>query len=144
MAAFRPCSLLCCLSLHFAVTGNILVKAMAMCLGWHMSLEWRCPVLCGLPCGDEDYSSLFSSAVDLSSFLAWALEFFVHPYIRCLILLFNIFDLLLCVWNLFWCWHKSEELLVEVTEKCAPKKLNPVSQGMGGFGACTWCCWHLW
>lgn len=124
MAAFGSCCLLCWLSMYFAVLGNILIKAMAICLDWHTALAVM-PFLCCMSYLVErtrDYTSLFSG-VDVSSSVAWAPVFFVHPYVRRLIL-FNTVDLLLGVWNLLWSWHKNKQL-VKLTEKCASRQLIP-------------------
>lgn len=127
MAAFSSCHLLCCLSIYFAVLGNILIKAIAICQGWHTALSVM-PFLCCMSYLAErtrGYTSLFSSGVDVSSSDAWAPEFFVLAFVRFLILLSNIVGLLLGVWNLVWSWHKGKQLVVELTEKCGPRLLIP-------------------
>lgn len=113
--------------MYFTVLGNILIKAMAVCLDWHTALAVM-PFLCCMSYLVErtrDYTSLFSSGVDVSSSVAWAPEFFVHPCVRCLIVLSNIVGLLLGVWNLVWSWHKRKQLVAELTEKRALRQLIP-------------------
>jgi len=87
--------------MHFAVLGNILVKAVAMCLDWHMALA-AMPFLCCMSylAGRTRYYTSLFSGVDVSSAVAGTPEAFIHPYARCLILLSNIVALLLGVWNL--------------------------------------------
>lgn len=112
--------------MYFAVLGNILIKAMALCLDWHVALAVM-PFLCCMSYPAERtrvYTSLFSG-VDVSSCVVWASEFFVHPYIRCLILLSNIVGFLFGVWKLVWSWHKSKQLVVDLTEKRTPRQLIP-------------------
>lgn len=83
----------CCAAYQhiFSVLGNILLKAMAVCLAWHTALTLM-PFLCCMSYLVErtrDYTSLFFSGV-VSSSVAWAPESFVHSYVRCLILLCNV------------------------------------------------------
>lgn len=84
----------------------------------------------------RDYTSLCSSRMDASRSAAWAPKFLVHPYVSCLIILSNIIGLLLGVWNLAWSWHKSKQLVGEVTEMC-PKVVNQWWQGLwADLGRC--------
>lgn len=132
MAIFGFCCSLGCLSLYFVVPVNILIKAMAVHLCWHMAQAWIM-FFCWVSYLVErmrDYTSLLASGIGVASFVAWSSEVFVHLYKSCLVPL-SFVGFSLGMWNLISStWYKSEQLVGEATEKCALGRMIPGWQGV--------------